>query len=1299
MSDLNLAIKIAVDASQAQQEIVKARKLLEELFKTTSNVEAKKNIQASIIQFKALEEELKTVSSSAKKMGEEMGKNTKAIDLQAQIANLKSFNEEFQKLTGSIIALGKSTITEANSVNKLEFRIKSLSSSSKEAKESIDFINKIALSKLQPFDTKALLESGAILTKFKVNVEAVLPKIIDLASAHKKDLAPSAEIVSKALSGVRGGIMGLQSEFGITKERLQAYGAEMTKSGEIEKDSVKTKQAIISVLDEMKGKADEAGKGYGASFVQLNNQISALKVQIGRELLPVINQWVRNIGSVVSQFTKLNEGTKSFLASNVLVIGGLGLVASSFMNAVTSVNAFRLALVGLGQTVSIGTLAFAGVAVAVGVVANTAIDGWRKMETLKAERIVSETKKMADGYKSVKDIMEDIKKTPLQIELDGNTDAKLKAIEEKLKAIRELEAYNAGKDKTFTFSLSPDMDSLESSQGPINPNSMDMGSGAGYSDPNKAKQQTMTQPEALEFLTARYDELTKAKEKATETKDVEKYNKQIEETKLILNQLYSELDKDNSQFKKQIENLGILHDKIENLDKDLGVKIVNKWSEAIKNISKESSKLSIPLPEEELKAFFTEQKKLLDSGVIKFEEYAKNVNNFLSKYTLTTEQWKNVTIAWGQAQKVWYKEWNDYWGDFITKQKTALNNGEINQAQYNKNILNFLTVNKDNLSHNTDLKQKIELEYSQAVKKLNQDILEDKKKKLKEELELHKKQKEALEKIESSTASATTGKLDDIDIEFKQKKARLEEEKTEYEKLGIDKEKIDNNYYLQLDNLERERLQKVKDYVQEEMNQHLGLHESLLQLKQAEETSPINELVIEDFEKKKSYLQQEYDMKLEAIGLIKTEAESYIAILENGGKLNNEQEKTLNLYINQKTTLDSVGDKIAEIANKEIASYNQRKEALMAYLQAQLQNGGVSVQEADRMMTDFFETSYQKSNAKIASILSRLEKEGWTTMTKMEEQFLTLNGTITQDFIKSGSTLSNNLKTSFDYIGQSFKTNNGYIKDMKESVASVTNKTGELSSNMGTFSSSTDKASDSVNNLNTQLGNTNQKLTEAVGKMQEIGNLSAKTTGNETGNFMSVDEAFTGLPGTGDYNASTEKSNSWFSKYMDRTAGTENTGSTGNYDDMWRKMVAIQQAYEAGDKGNSSVGIKKGDFSVYNSYLKKYTELYGHDNPSNDKKAEELGMKLSLKAIDKNFLDISKYIMQGSVKGINMTLAKLPNTTNINNSKQQSSSSQQTVNKYYFEGSEISGNSSLKRDLNRVALNINSRYGQRSGRL
>lgn len=357
MSDsMDLLFKIKADKEDASKKLEEVqgdvRKFRQEIINLTEELAKEKKLNVNTEKIAELEGKLKNantaMSESKKVMGllrdeanalaEDEKKAADGLKDFANIENLKNVAQAFSQIGEQAKELGKTLISEAEEGKHFEQEIRNLSTSTKEAEQSLTEMKQFSDNN-KILDDEDVLKVGAELIKFKLNIKDTLPLLAQFAEAHQENITVPADVVIKSLSGMRGGLQQLASQYGATKEILTEYGAAVLASGELDKDAAETKQAVIAWMKDQKGEYTELTK----STMEYERSVGDLREAVGEQLIPMQIELNKKLIEGIEYFNSWSDSSKKAAISIAglsvagLAIGGtLAGVALSMASVVAS---------------------------------------------------------------------------------------------------------------------------------------------------------------------------------------------------------------------------------------------------------------------------------------------------------------------------------------------------------------------------------------------------------------------------------------------------------------------------------------------------------------------------------------------------------------------------------------------------------------------------------------------------------------------------------------------------------------------------------------------------------------------------------------------------------------------------------------------------------------------------------------------------------------------------------------------------------------------------------------------------
>lgn len=235
---------------------------------------------------------------------------------------LKSFGGVLESLTSSVlgvslslaslVALAVESITafseQEQAVSRLAVALRNQGDSSAKTREDL-VAYAGQLQKVTAFSDDTLIENQALLVSFGLmgdQLKGGLSAAMDLATARHIDLSTASMLVGKAFQG--------------NVETLKRYGIEIDGNLPASERFAAVLQALNSNFG---GSAAADANTYAGRLTILKNQFSELKETIGRELMPVANEWLRWTSKALDKTLELTDAGGPDLRGRQLTIAAL----------------------------------------------------------------------------------------------------------------------------------------------------------------------------------------------------------------------------------------------------------------------------------------------------------------------------------------------------------------------------------------------------------------------------------------------------------------------------------------------------------------------------------------------------------------------------------------------------------------------------------------------------------------------------------------------------------------------------------------------------------------------------------------------------------------------------------------------------------------------------------------------------------------------------------------------------------------------------------------------------------------
>lgn len=283
--EVNLKISINGEAAgQTMKEIRSEAKALRAQIDnlkpgTQEFIDASQKLQAVNAKYKSLNDEVRGVSKATSVLGDTF----KGV--------LAAFS--FEKVIDQVIDFGKESMqafkeAELNA-NKLKFAINNIAG---EGGGSFDRIIKLSeeWQKKSMFSDDSIQQASTALVQYGLTtkqVEALIPKVIDLASAQGTDLASATD---KVISGINGQSKALK-DAGISFEDTGSKTENMN--------------IVMDKLGKFTGAAGEAMETAAGQSAKFANEIDDVQEKVGQRLVPVFEDMRRIFWDALEGFTAL----------------------------------------------------------------------------------------------------------------------------------------------------------------------------------------------------------------------------------------------------------------------------------------------------------------------------------------------------------------------------------------------------------------------------------------------------------------------------------------------------------------------------------------------------------------------------------------------------------------------------------------------------------------------------------------------------------------------------------------------------------------------------------------------------------------------------------------------------------------------------------------------------------------------------------------------------------------------------------------------------------------------------------
>jgi len=253
---------------------------------------------------------MRKASKSFKKMGKNIQRAGKTMSM-SLTAPLTAF------AAASIKAFDTQAKAEAKLMTALKGNEKAFKGLTKQARE---------LQKITIFGDEETMAAQSMLASMGLEEEAIMrltPLIQDMATAKGMNLTAAADLVAKSV----GSSTNALSRYGIQIEG--AVGS-----------SERLDSAVLALTGQFDGQAKAAAKAGAGGLKQLQNRFGDLMEKIGEMLIPVLNQLVAGVDSMITAWNNLDSGLKIAIITLGGVLASIGPLVYLFGTLVSIVGFF-----------------------------------------------------------------------------------------------------------------------------------------------------------------------------------------------------------------------------------------------------------------------------------------------------------------------------------------------------------------------------------------------------------------------------------------------------------------------------------------------------------------------------------------------------------------------------------------------------------------------------------------------------------------------------------------------------------------------------------------------------------------------------------------------------------------------------------------------------------------------------------------------------------------------------------------------------------------------------------------------
>lgn len=222
-------------------------------------------------------------------------------------------------LTLSVVELGRALIDTREQAEKAQVSMESLMHSAEAARAAIR--DSLSFGEQGGFGSADILKADEAIARFGQSVQQVLPTVAALSAATGQELTHTAQTVGEAMIGYQRSMQLLERQFGITADRLKAYGAHLDATGHVSLKTAEDTAAFRDALEKLV--ATEYGDAVskqantmGGAITGAKDAIFDLLNTIGAQLEPTVVAAANGIRDLANWFRDVH-------AAQLLVIPAL----------------------------------------------------------------------------------------------------------------------------------------------------------------------------------------------------------------------------------------------------------------------------------------------------------------------------------------------------------------------------------------------------------------------------------------------------------------------------------------------------------------------------------------------------------------------------------------------------------------------------------------------------------------------------------------------------------------------------------------------------------------------------------------------------------------------------------------------------------------------------------------------------------------------------------------------------------------------------------------------------------------
>ena len=238
-------------------------------------------------------------------------------------SKLKSIGKSMTMgLTAPLVGFAAASIKAFDTQAKAEAKLKTALNGNEKAYKSLTAQAR-ELQKVTTFGDEETIAAQSMLASMGLEEEAILrltPLVQDMATAKGMNLSAAADLVAKSV----GSSTNAMSRYGIQIEG--AVGS-----------SERLDSAIAGLSGQFKGQSEAAAKAGAGGLKQLQNSFGDLMEDIGGMLMPILNNLVGYIQSLVSAWQNLDGGLKIAIITFAGILAAIGPVIGIFGMLMTAI--------------------------------------------------------------------------------------------------------------------------------------------------------------------------------------------------------------------------------------------------------------------------------------------------------------------------------------------------------------------------------------------------------------------------------------------------------------------------------------------------------------------------------------------------------------------------------------------------------------------------------------------------------------------------------------------------------------------------------------------------------------------------------------------------------------------------------------------------------------------------------------------------------------------------------------------------------------------------------------------------